>query len=99
MTDNGGGVAEQVLTHIFDPFFTTKEVGQGTGLGLSISYSIIQAMNGALQAENVIAPDGSSGACFRVTLPARSVRSEPLERDPERPALPERLQGSAEPNA
>ena len=41
ITDNGGGISEEVLSHLFDPFFTTKPVGKGTGLGLSISYQII----------------------------------------------------------
>ncbi|NEQ74315.1 MAG: hypothetical protein F6K23_15475 [Okeania sp. SIO2C9] len=41
ITDNGGGISEEVFSHLFDPFFTTKPVGKGTGLGLSISYQII----------------------------------------------------------
>ncbi|NER02013.1 MAG: GHKL domain-containing protein [Okeania sp. SIO3C4] len=41
ITDNGGGISEEVLSRLFDPFFTTKPVGKGTGLGLSISYQII----------------------------------------------------------
>ncbi|MEA5503624.1 GAF domain-containing protein [Halotia wernerae UHCC 0503] len=41
ITDNGGGIPEDVQKKVFDPFFTTKPVGKGTGLGLSISYQIV----------------------------------------------------------
>ena len=64
VADNGGGIAKEALERVFDPFFTAKTGGHGTGLGLSISYSIIDAMDGRLEAENA---DG--GAMFRITLP------------------------------
>ena len=41
ITDNGGGMTEEVRLRAFDPFFTTKPVGEGAGLGLAISYQII----------------------------------------------------------
>ncbi len=48
--DDAGGIPDNILPHIFDPFFTTKPEGTGTGLGLSISYSLINGMNGAIEA-------------------------------------------------
>ncbi len=41
ITDNAGGISEDVLEHLFEPFFTTKPVGKGTGIGLSISQHIV----------------------------------------------------------
>lgn len=41
ISDNGGGVPDEVVDKIFQPFFTTKPTGEGTGLGLSLSYDII----------------------------------------------------------
>jgi PAS domain S-box-containing protein len=66
VTDNGGGIAPEVLPHIFDPFFTTKPVGVGMGLGLSICHGIVTSHGGS------ISVDGTAGrTTFRVTLPPR----------------------------
>lgn len=66
ISDNGPGIAENILPRIFEPFFTTKDVGKGTGLGLSISYDIIvNRHNGKITALN--SPGG--GAVFNIQLP------------------------------
>ncbi len=65
-TDNGCGMAEDVLEHVFEPFFTRRTVGQGTGLGLSITHRIISDHGGEIEAHS----DGPSlGATFQVRLP------------------------------
>ncbi|MBN2625472.1 MAG: PocR ligand-binding domain-containing protein [Spirochaetales bacterium] len=48
VSDNGMGMAEEVMTKIFEPFYTTKGVGKGTGLGLSTVYGIVKQNNGSI---------------------------------------------------
>jgi signal transduction histidine kinase len=64
VTDDGGGIPEEHLSHIFDPFFTTKKAG-GTGLGLSITYGIVQKLRGQIAVRSKV----GEGTCFTVTLP------------------------------
>ena len=64
ITDNAGGVKEEILDKIFDPFFTTKALGKGTGVGLFMSKNIIEKnMNGGLTARNT-----GLGAEFRIEV-------------------------------
>jgi signal transduction histidine kinase len=46
ISDDGGGMPEEVRTRIFEPFFTTKEVGKGTGLGLSQVHGFVAQSDG-----------------------------------------------------
>jgi two-component system C4-dicarboxylate transport sensor histidine kinase DctB len=74
--DTGPGIAAEVVPHLFEPFFTTKGSGKGLGLGLAISSSIVQAMNGRLEAHNL--PEG--GAEFIVQLPL-ALSAKPDQQD------------------
>ncbi|OIP70292.1 MAG: hypothetical protein AUK43_09910 [Oscillatoriales cyanobacterium CG2_30_40_61] len=50
ISDNAGGMAEEILNNLFEPFFTTKPVGKGTGIGLSICKNIVvEKHQGSLQ--------------------------------------------------
>ncbi len=49
VSDDGDGIAADLLTKVLDPFFTTKEVGRGTGLGLSMAYGFARQSGGTLR--------------------------------------------------
>lgn len=53
ISDDGHGIAEELLPRIFDPFFTTKEVGSGTGLGLSVIAGLIHNAKGYIQVTSI----------------------------------------------
>ncbi|MBF0317223.1 MAG: GAF domain-containing protein [Nitrospirae bacterium] len=55
ITDNGGGMRDDITGRVFDPYFTTKDKARGTGLGLYISKVIIENnMRGTITAANTI---------------------------------------------
>jgi signal transduction histidine kinase len=65
VTDNGGGIPEEIIEKIFDPYFSSKKEGDGTGLGLYMSKMIIEDnMDGRIEVRNV-----KDGVKFRVLLP------------------------------
>jgi signal transduction histidine kinase/CheY-like chemotaxis protein len=69
VSDNGAGIAEDLLDRIFDPFFTTKEAGRGTGLGLFVSRRIVEGCGGKLTVASRRGPRPTSGTSFAVELP------------------------------
>jgi PAS domain S-box-containing protein len=66
VTDNGPGIAPEVLPRIFDPFFTTRPVGQGSGLGLSIAHNLVSDLGGELRVRTRV----GEGTTFEILLPA-----------------------------
>ena len=71
VSDNGPGIANDVLPRIFDPFFTTKGAVHGIGLGLFVAEGLVRTAGGTINVTN--RPAG--GAEFRIELP-RGQKSE-----------------------
>jgi signal transduction histidine kinase len=63
ISDNAGGIPNDIINKVFDPYFSTK-AKNGTGLGLYMSKTIVdEHLNGLLSVSN-----GIDGAIFRVEV-------------------------------
>src|SRR5260370_33053847 len=78
VSDNGVGIAPEIVPHIFDPFFTTKPVGAGTGLGLAVCHGIVSALGGEISVDRAL----GGGTTVRGELPIAAARA------PVRPEVP-----------
>jgi two-component system sensor kinase FixL len=63
VSDNGPGLAPEIVQQLFQPFQTNKQ--KGMGVGLSICQMIVEAHGGRIWTE----PGRPQGATFRFTLP------------------------------
>lgn len=63
VSDDGAGMAADVLSHLFDPFFTTKATGRG--LGLAAVHGIVRGHRGTL----AVTSEVGRGTTFKIYLP------------------------------
>jgi C4-dicarboxylate-specific signal transduction histidine kinase len=64
VTDNAGGIGQEVLGRLFTAYFTTKAPGKGTGINLFLSKTIVEKkMGGRLTVRNI-----GAGAEFRIEV-------------------------------
>ena len=79
VSDNGTGIAEDVLPSIFNPFFTTRAGALGAGLGLPLAADVVRRRGGYLTVDTTF----GSGSAFTLTVPL-AVPSGPAEKWEER---------------
>ena len=64
VSDNAGGIPEEIMGNIFNPYFSTKEAKDGTGLGLYTSKTITEEhCGGTLSVLN-----NKEGAVFSIMI-------------------------------
>jgi C4-dicarboxylate-specific signal transduction histidine kinase len=64
ISDNAGGIPEEIIGKVFDPYFTTKGFHKGTGIGLFMSKVIVEKnAHGSLTVRNT-----GTGAEFKIVL-------------------------------
>jgi CheY-like chemotaxis protein len=71
VSDNGCGMAPDVLAKACDPFFTTKGVGKGTGLGLSMAYGMANQSGGRVEISSTV----DVGTTIKICLPLITVET------------------------
>ncbi|MEQ9322894.1 MAG: ATP-binding protein, partial [Polyangiaceae bacterium] len=85
VSDDGAGMAPDVLERACEPFFTTKDASEGSGLGLAVCYGIAKRNGGDL----TIASTPGEGTAITLTFPRASAedRVADLRAPRSRPAV------------
>jgi signal transduction histidine kinase len=69
ITDQGGGIPEEIQAKIFDLYFTTKS--GGSGIGLAMAYRILQLHQGSIEVKSIM----GSGTEFILRIPLNSAEA------------------------
>jgi len=67
VSDNGKGIAPNIVDKIFDPFVTDRQAEGGTGLGLSVTYNLVKSHEGDITFET----QETKGTTFTLSFPTR----------------------------
>jgi signal transduction histidine kinase len=81
ISDDGPGMAPEILARCMEPFFTTKPKGVGSGLGLSTVYGLVVERGGDMGIES--AP--GDGTAVRIWLPLCDTDVDRPVQDPPAP--------------
>jgi two-component system C4-dicarboxylate transport sensor histidine kinase DctB len=65
VSDNGPGVADEIVATMFDPFVTTRSRGEASGIGLTVAREFVKRHAGTLAHER-----RSPGAAFVLRIPS-----------------------------
>jgi len=84
VSDDGKGIAPDMLDKVFDPFVTTKRGQGGTGLGLNIVFNLVVKQFGGTI---TVTSTPGQGACFTLRVPSVS----PVPEDGPEPVAPTAL--------
>ena len=80
VSDEGGGIAPELIERVTEPFFTTKAAGKGTGLGLSMVAGFVEQSGGVFR----IRSEAGRGTVVDMILPTTTISSQAeAVRDPE----------------
>ena len=94
VTDNGAGIAREMLPHVFEMFVqggsTLERAQGGLGIGLTLVRQLVEMHGGSVSAQSAGPGQGST---FTIVLPVASQpRASGPDRGAEPPATPTRLQ-------
>ncbi|BBD08132.1 response regulator [Desulfovibrio ferrophilus] len=89
VSDQGHGIAADIVDKIFDPFFTTKGPDEGTGMGLAMVHGIVTGHGGVVTVQSVL----GEGTHFDILLPVVEDNDQSLLRVPH--SVPQQHSGRA----
>ncbi len=73
ISDNGPGIPTKDREHIFDRFYQLEGPhATGTGIGLALTKELVGAAGGNIELES----NSDQGACFSISLPAKSTEPD-----------------------